>query len=187
MNLNFTPFPTLSTQRLRLRQLNSDDAEAMFAIRSHPIVHQYLPHFNPKSLMDIEQLLKELAEHLLKNNCVMWAITLKENSNLIGTTCLWNISKKEKKADIGYDLHPDFHHKGIMQEAITAVLKYGFETVEFDTIEAMTHRDNQASVQLLMKNNFEKVAATPDEMLDWPDDNQLFFLSKKRYSIPKNQ
>lgn len=187
MNLNFTPFPTLYTERLQLRQLTPSDATQLFAIRSHPKVHEFLPDFKPASLSKIEELLEKLHQALLKNQSIMWAICLKENLELIGTTCLWNISLKYEKADIGYDLHPDFHRKGLMQEAVTAVLKYGFDLINLATIEAMTHQKNVASVQLLLKNGFQKVVVEKEIRQTWPTGNQLFYLSNHLHSLPTNR
>jgi ribosomal-protein-alanine N-acetyltransferase len=186
MNLNFTPFPTLHTERLQLRQLTAADAQQMFTIRSHPKVYEFLPDFKPESLSQIEQLLERLHQALLKNQSIMWAICFKENPALIGGACLWNISHKHNKAEIGYDLHPDFHRKGLMQEAVTAVLKYGFEIINLATIEAMTHQKNVASVLLLLKNGFQKVIAEENVRTNWPSNNQLYHLSKQQYLLPKN-
>jgi RimJ/RimL family protein N-acetyltransferase len=43
-----------------------------------------------------------------------------------------------------------------MQEAVEAVLQFGFEQAGFKKIYAETHEDNAASIRLLLRNGFKK-------------------------------
>jgi len=88
------------------------------------------------------------------NNAVTWAITLKPDLTLIGTICFWNITKEHYRAEIGYALNPDHKSKGIMQEAMTAVLDYGFKIMKLHSIEANVNPNNLSSIKLLERNNF---------------------------------
>ncbi|MBK7227389.1 MAG: GNAT family N-acetyltransferase, partial [Ignavibacteriales bacterium] len=73
---------------------------------------------------------------------------------LIGSICLWNLSREENKAEIGYELLPDFQGKGIAQEAMLAVLDCGFNIMLLNKIEAYTHKENSSSIKLLEKFTF---------------------------------
>ena len=57
-------------------------------------------------------------------------------------------------AEIGYELHPDFQGKGLMQEAISTVTDYGFNKMNLKVITAFTHINNLRSTNVLLKNNF---------------------------------
>jgi len=59
---------------------------------------------------------------IAKGDWVYWAITLLGNPKLVGTICLWNISKANYVAEVGYELHPDFQGKGIAQDALAKVI-----------------------------------------------------------------
>lgn len=76
------------------------------------------------------------------------------SDKVVGTICLWNISVESKTGEVGYDLMPEYQGKGIMDEALGAVLKYAFNFVKFKTIEAYTHKDNSSSINLLERNKF---------------------------------
>lgn len=184
MNLNFTPFPTLYTERLQLRKLKMSDAAAMFAMRSHPTAHQYLEKAPPKNITEVEEKIKEINQVMENNGWVFWVISLKNQSNLIGTIGLWNVSIAEEKADLGYEMHHDYQRKGLMQEALVAVLKYGFEQMECEKIEAMTHQDNLNSTKLLRRNNFTIKNVAEADKTDWPKQNELFSLSKEKFFYP---
>ena len=73
---------------------------------------------------------------------------------MIGTVCLWNFSEDKRYAEIGYELLPTYFGNGYMDETIKEVVKFGFETIELQTIEAFTHYGNASSIKLLEKNKF---------------------------------
>jgi len=59
-------------------------------------------------------------------------------------------------ANIGYDLLPAYRRQGIMTEALTEVLLYGFETIGLNRVEAFVDPRNIASIQLLQKLGFRQ-------------------------------
>lgn len=70
-------------------------------------------------------------------------------------------------------LYPDAEGKGLMQEALSAVIEYGFATLKLKSIEAYTHKDNSRSTALLIRNFFVK-QGDPDESM-----NVVFTLNKR--------
>ncbi len=84
----------------------------------------------------------------------MWAISYKDTEKALGTICLWNFNKDQTIAELGYDLATEHQGKGIMSEAVKAVIAYGFDTLELNKIEAFTHFENTASIHLLEANRF---------------------------------
>lgn len=152
--LNFTPFPNLITERLILRQVKIQDDNEVFALRSDKRVNQFLDRPKPKIVDDARKFIEKINDRIAKNEVIYWAITLKNDSKLIGTICYWNISKENSRAEIGYELHPDFQGKGIMQEVIIKVIDYGFETMKLKSIDADLHPNNAKSINLLEKNSF---------------------------------
>src|SRR5690606_2517771 len=101
------------------------------------------------------EFIRKINKGIAENESILWGITLNENvQKIIGTICLWNVSIEENKAEIGYVLHPDFQGKGIMQEAVKAVIDYGLNTMQLDKIEASIHPENIKSIRLLEKYDF---------------------------------
>jgi RimJ/RimL family protein N-acetyltransferase len=156
---NFTPFPVLKTERLTLRQLRSSDDKEIFALRSDDNVNKYLDRKRSKSIDDAKNFIQTINENIQRNNSIYWAITLNGTDKLIGTICLFNFSKDNLKAEIGYELLPDFQGKGIMQEATSKVIDFGIQHIGLNSIEAYTHSENQSSTTLLHKLNFKKHSA----------------------------
>ena len=154
IKLNFTPFPNLETSRLVLRQIKLEDEAEIFILRSDARVNEFLARERACSIEDARNFINMINAKIRNNETVMWAITTKNSSKLIGTIVYWNISKENSTAEIGYELNPDFQGKGIMQEAISKVIDFGFENMEIQIIEAYTTADNRKSIKLLEKNGF---------------------------------
>lgn len=157
LQLNFTPFPNLTTERLLLRQLNADDENEIFMLRSDERVNKYLSRQKTNSVEEAREFITKINDGIKNNESLYWGITFKENPVVVGTICLWNISKENDMAEIGYELIPEYHGKGIMQEAMTKVIEFGFENMKLKAIEAYTHPNNDSSIKLLEKNNFKKI------------------------------
>lgn len=156
LELNFNPFPELSTERLTLRQLNKDDEHDLFILRSDKGTMQYIPRTVAKSTEDAAQLIQKMNDLLNKTEAINWAMTLKNDSKLIGIIGFFRIAKEHYRAEVGYMLHPDYRGKGIMQEALVKVLDYGFKSLQFHYIEAVVDPRNVPSAKLLERNRFTK-------------------------------
>lgn len=64
---------------------------------------------------------------------------------------------------MGYELLPQFHHLGIMSEAVGFIINHGFKVLNLERIEAFTSRNNQNSIKLLSKFNFNRNEKRSDE------------------------
>lgn len=153
---NFKPFPVLQTERLTLRQLVSSDANEIFALRSNENVNKYLDRKRSQSIDDAKAFIQAITKNIDRNDSIYWAITLNGTDKLIGTICLFDFSHNNLKAEIGYELLPDFQGRGIMQEATSKVIDFGIQHIGLNSIEASTHFENQSSTRLLEKFNFKK-------------------------------
>src|SRR5690349_8328255 len=154
LEINFNPFPEIVTDRLRLRQFDTGDANELFFLRSDKAIMQFIPRPLAQSKSDAEQLIRRFSDTLHANEAITWAIALKNENPVIGTIGFIKIDKANFRAEIGYLLDTRHHGKGIMMEAISAVVKYGFETLKLHSIEAVVHPNNNASAKLLLNSGF---------------------------------
>lgn len=161
--LNVTPFPTIKTERLILRELLVSDQEQIFSLRTNTEVIKYIDR--PISRNDKNGLafIERISNSTKNKDIFYWVITLKGSSKLIGSICLWNFSVDKTIVEVGYELFPEYFRKGFMNEALTAVLDFGFNVTCFKTIEAFTHKDNLGSKKLLVKNGFKEDKARVDD------------------------
>ena len=151
---NFTDVPVLITDHLILRQLIPGDEKEIFILRSDATVNKYLDRPKAMSLVDAREFIYKINSSK-KSECFYWAINFKDDNQLLGTICLWKISWENSKAEIGYELLPEHQGKGIMKEVIPVVIKFAFEELKLQTIEAELDPNNLKSVKLLELNGFE--------------------------------
>jgi [ribosomal protein S5]-alanine N-acetyltransferase len=151
---NFTSFPTLTTERLLLRKIAPDDVNSIFLLRSNEIVNKYIARVPVTTMDEAQAWIAMINKRVEDGTSINWAITIKDTGEVIGLICLWKFSQDGTVAETGYEMHPGFHGKGLMTEALNTAVAYGFETLNLQLIEAYTHRENANSIRLLVKNGF---------------------------------
>lgn len=154
LQINLTPFPEIQTSRFMLRQMTAADAPAILALRSDDRTMQYIGKEKISSIAQAEDFLNLITQALLDNTGITWGIYRHDEQDAIGNLGLWRILKEHHRAEIGYMLHPDFWQQGIMSEALTAILAYGFNQLRLHSVEANVSPKNVASIRLLEKFNF---------------------------------
>jgi len=155
---NFNPFPVLSSNRLRLRSFTTGDLPKIYALRSSPEVTKYLDRPLMIEREEADSYLQKMQRGVAEGQWIIWGIHF-QKEGFAGTICLWNFSRVDQRAEIGYELLPSFQGNGIMTEAIPLVLTYGFRTLQLDWIDAEVSRANIASIRLLRKFQFQRSTA----------------------------
>ena len=171
---NFTPFPVLETERLLLRKPEKNDDYALFVLRSNDEVNKLIPRVNYQSIEEAQNFLTRINNNIAENDCIFWMMELKETNQLIATICLWNLSAENSIAEIGYEMHPDFHGKGYMQEAVAKVIDYGFSVMKVQTIFGVPFKENIKSVKLLESFNFKRDMAAEQIMHNNQTGKQVY-------------
>lgn len=139
--------------------MTADDAQVLFQMRSNSDLMKYIDRPKPNSIQDIYELIEKMRQMKIKGEGVSWGIYRKENLGLnIGNIGLFRIIAEHYRAEIGYMLQANEHQKGIMFEAIQAVIKFGFEKMKLHSIEANINPENEASRKLLEKAGFVREA-----------------------------
>lgn len=154
IDLPFQSFPKLKTDRLLLRRLKMPDAKEIYLLRADDRVNQFIDRPKAVHIDDAFQYIEKIDNGVNAGEWVYWAIQLRGKSKLIGTICLWNIEKNEFKAEIGYELMPEHQGKGIMREAVQAVLQFAFNKLQLRSIEAVSRPANYRSIKLLEEFGF---------------------------------
>lgn len=148
-------FPILETERLHLREITPDDAPAIFRRFSDQEVTRYYGQEAFTTLEQAEQLIDLFAKNRLERRGIRWGIELKDRKGLVGTIGFNAWAPKHKRAEIGYELHPDYWRQGYAREAASAVLSFGFQQLGLDRVGAVVFIDNKASHALLIRLGFE--------------------------------
>lgn len=151
-------FPILQTERLILREFRPADAQAIFAIFSQDIVTRYHNLETMRTIEKAERLVEARARLFERGLGIRWAITRGEQGDeVIGSCGYFNLHEVYRSVEIGYDLHPDYWRRGMMSEALQAVIAFGFSEAFWfglNRIEALTYVEHEVSAALLRKLGF---------------------------------
>jgi ribosomal-protein-alanine N-acetyltransferase len=160
----FNPFPVLCTERISMKPITPADENEIFRLRSDEKINRYLDRKRATSVEDARQYIDRISAGVTANELIAWGIHLKETAGLIGTVCLWNISFEHNSAEIGYELLPEFQGQGFMREALGRVIRYAFDDLQADMLEAFAHTRNVRSSSLLLKSGFSRSRSREDEL-----------------------
>lgn len=158
LQINFTPFPNLETDRLILRRVDKNDVNEVFALRSDAETMKYVPRPLVTTKDEALDHIALIDSKIESNEGINWAITIKGSPKLIGIIGHYRIKPEHFRSEIGYMLLPEFQGKGIITEAVKAIVQYGFNQMHLHSIEAIIDPENIASGMVLEKNNFIKEA-----------------------------
>ena len=142
----------LETERLMLRPFCREDAQAMYDNwASDPEVTKFLSWPTYKSVNDAHEILNIWLESYEKPDFYQWAIVLKELKQPVGSISVVNLDHRVDMAEIGYCIGKPWWGRGIMPEAMAAVMQYLFEEVGFQRLEAGHDPENPASGAVIRK------------------------------------
>lgn len=101
--------PTLETERLILRPITLDDAEACFSWGSDERVARFMCYPTAK---DISETIAWIKTTLVDEEEWNWAFVLKSENRVIGTGGIGPNKFMDGYWGIGYNFHYDYWHKG---------------------------------------------------------------------------
>ena len=173
-------FPTLETDRLILREITKEDSEAIFSSFSNDEVTRYYGQDPFVNIGEAEKIIDIFATNYVEKRGIRWGIQRKDNGKIIGTIGFHAWFHKHKRAEIGYEIQPDYWRKGYTQEAILKIISYGFEEMDLTRIGAVVFTENEASIKLLTKIGFQKEGLLKDYMYQngKPHDTYIYSLVK---------
>lgn len=177
--MDHSSFPTLTTQRLVLRQLTMEDAEAVYQYLSDEDVIRYLEG-NTDNLEEAQGYVGWCNSTYDAHTDIRWGITLKESGTLIGDCGFGHIQEPKCPTELGYMLAKEHWGHGYMTEALEAILQYGFRALQLHRIQAWTHPDNKASARVLQKQGFVREGLLREYVYIW---HKGTYIDAEMYSL----
>lgn len=129
------------------------DAVDLFVFRSDPEEQKYNdPPLRHRA--EAADLIARLAHDYHEQHAIHWGLTLKGNDTVVGLLGYHYWNRAHFRAGLGYDLKRALWGRGLMPEALRAVIRLGFERMGLNRIEAHTNTENTSSVRMLHKLGF---------------------------------
>jgi ribosomal-protein-alanine N-acetyltransferase len=83
-----------------------------------------------------------------------WGVALQHNDELVGTCGFNEWSQAHRWAELAFDLAQAHWGKGLMRQAVAAVLQWTFRQEQVDRVHAFVRVDNKRSERLLVRSGF---------------------------------
>lgn len=182
-------FPRITSERLVLRDLTSQDAGIVFDHFANAEVVRYIDADPVKTKEEAEGII-QWGQDLHRNKTgILWGIFKHSDNSFIGQV---NYVKKMgtmfnpaiHRAEIGYEISPQYWRKGYASEAIMVSLPFVFDEMEINRVEAYVHIQNSNSQGVLEKLGFHKEGILREYGL-WNDefwDMICYSMLKKDFS-----
>ena len=155
--MNKTGTRKIETHRLILRPFTVEDAEEMYANwASDPEVTRFLTWPAHPDVSLTRKLLESWTSRYSDGAYFQWAIGLKESGAVIGSIGVIKLEEAIGSAEIGYCLGRAFWGRGIMPEALRAVMDYLFGTVGLNRVWAGHDVNNPKSGRVMEKAGMKK-------------------------------
>ncbi len=140
--------PTIYLDRLTLREPRYSDVTDVFAFCSDPASSKYAdwhPHSDKNETRSYISWLKKRNE----NYAYTWVIELESQKKVVGTISIVGMDYSRRIATVGYTLNRDYQHQGLATEALKGVIRYLFEELFVERVQAKVIPQNEASIKLL--------------------------------------
>jgi ribosomal-protein-alanine N-acetyltransferase len=101
--------------------------------------------------------LKRYAEDLRTDLAYPFFVFRAEDNELVGGVTLGNIRRGcAQSGSLGYWMGVPFARRGLMSEAVSALVPFAFDSLRLHRVEAACLENNAASIRLLQKTGFQR-------------------------------
>lgn len=149
-------FPVLETERLILREPRRRDASFLLSAWSH---EETMLYFGAEPLSTRAEALGQIrgfCEDASSGEGIRWIITERGCDEYVGDIGFFDYAPDHARAEIGFLLARPLWNRGLMGEALAAVLGFGFLVKELHRVEALVDPRNPPSLRVLERAGFRR-------------------------------
>ena len=142
--MSATEQPTLETARLRLRPLETTDADALNVIQSDPVHMRFYPH--PFSLEESREWIDRMHERYERDGFALLAVEDRTTGEFLGNVgpILQHVDGVDE-VELGWSITPARARQGIATEAALACRDWAFAALPVDHVISLILPDNVPS------------------------------------------
>lgn len=140
--------PSIDLDGVRLRPLRMADADALYAYLRNPVVTE-LTSYPDVSMPMAEAMIERAMSRWAAGGLSKWGVALERDDLLVGTCGFNDSSQAHRWAELAFDLAQPCWGKGLMRQAVAAVLQWTFGQDQVDRVQAFVRVDNLRSERLL--------------------------------------
>lgn len=156
------PWTIMETDRCMIREMTVEDVEDFYRIYSEPSITYYMDDLYEDPENEREYTREYIRKIYGFYGYGLWSIINKEDGNVMGRA---GLSWREgfDIPEIGFVIAVPYQRRGYAYEVCSAIVRYGMEELEFDKIQALVKKGNEASINLCMKLGFVRMDEVEDK------------------------
>jgi RimJ/RimL family protein N-acetyltransferase len=122
-----------------------------------------------------------------KGEQVAFAITLKENGELIGAIGL-GLNLDQERAELGYWIGKPYWGRGYCTEAARAVLRHAFTELRLNRVHAHHFSHNPASGRVMQKLGMQHEGCHRQDVKKWGQfiDSEFYGILRSEFELPRS-
>ncbi|RDW17298.1 GNAT family N-acetyltransferase [Oceanobacillus chungangensis] len=145
----------LETERLYLRELVLEDAQALSKVLSDPESMQY--YTEPFNMEKVESWIQWNIDNYKRYNHGLWAVILKDGGKFLGDCGItMQLIDKETVPEIGFHIIKNYCNRGYATEAAIACKEYAFKVLHYPKVFSYSTVKNVPSQKVAEKMGMQK-------------------------------
>lgn len=150
------PWHILETRRCKVREMCEEDVDRLYQIYAHPEVTAFMEPLYEDPDQERAYVTDYKKCHYRFYEFGMWVIEEKESGQIIGRAG-FDMTDYSENPQLGFMLTQTLWRQGYMKEVLTALLEYAQKELLFTVVEARSHIQNIASIELLKGLGFNRI------------------------------
>jgi RimJ/RimL family protein N-acetyltransferase len=146
----------IDTERLVVRMACETDLPALLEVNRDAEVTALLPYATWTSMADAEAWYRRMTDIQASGSALQFVVASRSTGTAIGTCLLFRFEQASARAELGYVLGRAHWGRGLMQEALGALIDCAFGAIGLRRLEAEVDPRNPASARLLGRLGFTK-------------------------------
>lgn len=142
------------SERLRLRAMEPEDLEVMYAMENDPLTWD-VTNFNvPYSKFVLRQYLENSQCDMYADRQLRMMITRREDDAVVGTIDITDFAPLHARGEVGIAIRTEFQGNGFAKEALNLLCEYAFSFLFLKQLNAHVATDNDVSIRLFKSCGF---------------------------------
>jgi [ribosomal protein S5]-alanine N-acetyltransferase len=177
---------SIESVRTRLRIVERSDLPDLMLVNGDDEVTRFLPYATWKTPDDADAWYERVTGIQASGTALQFVLVEKTTGRAVGTALLFRYDEGSNRAELGYVLGRQHWGKGLMLEALHALVGHAFEVLGIRRLEAEVNPANSASVRVLERLGFTKEGLLRQRWVakERPYDVAAYGLLRDEYESP---
>ena len=149
------PWEVIKTDRLLIRETTVEDIDEFYNLYRDPEMTKYM-----EGLFEDPEDEKRYQRDYIKKvyhfyGFGVWTVVRRSDNRIIGRAG-YSMRNGFDEIELGFLIGKEFQRQGYAYETCKAILEYGRYMLQFEHVQALVKKENEASIQLCEKLGFER-------------------------------